>query len=194
MTMAEVLLFHHAQGLTSGVQEFAETLRKSGHVVHTPDLYDGRVFDELDAGVAYARETGFDKLLDRGVQAADGLPENLVYAGFSLGVLPAQKLAQTRAGAKGALLFHSAVPATEFGGAWPSDVPLQIHGMDGDEEFIDSGDVDAARELVAAAAQGELFLYPGDQHLFADRSLSAYNEPAATLLTERVLSFLAGIG
>ncbi|GIH91633.1 dienelactone hydrolase family protein [Planobispora siamensis] len=187
--MAEVLLFHHAQGLTSGVREFAETLRRAGHTVHVPDLYEGRVYDDRQEGSAYAREIGFDVIIERGRAAAAGLPGELVYAGFSLGVLPAQMLAQTRAGAGAALLFHSCIPVSEFG-AWPEGVPVQIHGMDADELFVEEGDLDAARELVGTAADAELFLYPGDGHLFADSSLPDYDEGAAALLTERVLGFL----
>lgn len=191
--MTEVLLFHHAHGLTSGVREFAEVLRQARHTVHVPDLYEGRVFDDLEEGVGYAQVVGFGTIIERGVAAADGLPEELVYAGFSLGVLPAQKLAQKRAGAKGALLFHSCVPVSEFGDVWPQGVPVQVHGMDADEFFIKEGDVEAARALVKVTAGAELFLYPGHRHLFADSSLPSYDAEAAALLTERVLSFLAGV-
>ena len=189
--MSEVLLFHHAQGLTAGVVAFADELRRAGHTVHTPDLYDGHTFGDLDDGVAYARKVGFETLLDQGVAAAEGLPDGLVYAGFSLGVLPAQKLAQTRAGVRGALLFESFVPVSEFGTAWPAGVPVQIHGMDADPFFAGEGDIDAAREFVASAAEVELFVYPGDRHLFTDQSLSSYDADAAKLLTRRVLDFLA---
>ncbi len=188
--MAEVVLFHHAQGLTPGVVAFADELRGAGHTVHTPDLYDGHTFGTLDEGIAYAGEIGFGEMLERGVRAVEGLPASLVYAGFSLGVMPAQKLAQTRAGARGALLFSSCLPVLEFGAAWPDGVPVQIHGMDADPFFVDEGDIDAARELVDEATDAELFLYPGDQHLFADNSLPSYVEDAAALLTERTLGFL----
>ncbi len=191
--MAEVLLFHHAHGLTAGVRDFADGLRRAGHTVHAPDLYDGRVFDDLEGGLAYAREVGFGSIAERGRRAADGLPGGLVYAGFSLGVMSAQMLAQTRPGAKGALLFHSCLPPSEFGGSWSPGVPLQIHGMDADPFFAEEGDLDAARDLVATTLGAELFLYPGDQHLFADDSLPSFDEPAATLLTERVLGFLAAL-
>jgi dienelactone hydrolase len=191
--MAEVLLFHHVHGLTPGVRSFAETLEQAGHTVHVPDLYEGRVFETLDEGAAYAEQAGFDTIIERGQAAADKLPRELVYAGFSLGVLPAQMLAQTRAGAKGALLFHSCVPVSEFGGTWPGGVPAQIHGMDADPFFVEGGDLEAARALVQATPDAELFLYPGDQHLFADNSLPSYDEHAARLLTERVLSFLDGV-
>ena len=189
--MAEILLFHHAHGLTAGVLAFVDDLRAAGHTVHTPDLYDGEVFHDLEAGVAHAQQVGFGTLIERGVAAADGLPDGLVYAGFSLGVLPAQALAQTRPGARGALLFHSAVPVTEFGAAWPDGVPVQVHAMADDPWFVGDGDIDAARALVAQADDAELFLYPGDQHLFADSSLPSYDAAAAALLRERVLAFLA---
>lgn len=188
--MAEVLLFHHAQGQTNGFNAFAETLRDAGHVVHTPDLYHGHTFASLDDGLRYAKEIGFEDILDRGVAAADALPSGLVYAGFSMGVMPAQKLAQTRAGARGALLFESCLPTTEFGSSWPASVPVQIHGMDADPFFALEGDIEAARELVAEADLGELYTYPGDQHLFADSSLSSYDADATELLTQRVLTFL----
>jgi dienelactone hydrolase len=188
--MAIVLLFHHAQGQTAGFHAFSDDLRRAGHTVHAPDLYDGRTFDTLEAGVAHARDLGFDRLLERGVRAADGLPPGVVYAGFSLGVMPAQRLAQTRAGALGALLFSACLPVSEFGAAWPEGVPVQVHAMDADPFFVEDGDLDAARALVSSSADAELFLYPGDGHLFADRSLPAHDAAAASLLTRRVLDFL----
>lgn len=188
--MAEVVVFHHAQGLTPGVLAFADRLRSAGHTVHTPDLYDGRTFTTLEEGMAHAESIGFGEVMERGLRAAEALPAGLVYAGFSLGVLPAQRLAQTRAGARGALLFYSCVPVSEFGAAWPSGVPVQIHGMDADPIFVDEGDIDAARELVAEAEDAELFLYPGDQHYFADSSLPSYDADATLLLEQRVLAFL----
>jgi dienelactone hydrolase len=189
--MADVLLFHHAQGLTAGVLAFAEELRAAGHVVHTPDLYDGNTFTQLDDGVGYAREVGFDTIFERGRAAAEGLPDDLVYAGFSLGVPAAQMLAQTRPGAKGALLFHSCVPPEEFGTPWPADVPVQIHMMEEDEWVVPpEQDLEAARALAESVQSAELFLYPGNGHLFADKSLADYDEPAAKLLMQRVLEFL----
>jgi dienelactone hydrolase len=191
--MAEVVLFHHAQGLTTGVVAFADELRRAGHTVHTPDLFEGRTFDALDDGMAYVEENGFGEIIQRGVRAAEGLPAELVYAGFSLGVLPAQSLAQTRPGARGALLFYSCVPVSEFGSAWPDGVPVQIHGMDADPIFVGEGDIDAARALVEEAKDAELFLYPGDQHYFADSSLPSYDADATALLTRRVLDFLSAL-
>jgi dienelactone hydrolase len=193
--MAEVLLFHHAQGLTPGIHAFADELRAAGHTVHTPDLFEGRTFGSIDDGMAYVKSQGFDDLRARGVRTADDLPNDLVYAGFSFGEAVAQELAQTRPGARGALLFYSCIPITgdwAFG-PWPDGVPVQIHGMDNDPIFVGEGDVDAARELVEQVDDAELFLYPGDQHYFADSSLPSYDAAATALLTKRVLEFLARV-
>jgi len=186
--MTEVVLYHHVQGLTEGVQRFAEELRRSGHTVHTPDLFDGCTFDTIDEGMAFAREVGFGALAEQGVAAAEDVRPEAVYAGFSFGVMAAQQLAQTRPGARGALLMYSCLPVSEFGGAWPEGVPVQVHGKAADPFFAD--DLEAAQALVDSTEQAELFLYPGEEHLFADSSLPAYDAAAAALLTERVLAFL----
>ena len=186
--MTEVVLYHHVQGLTEGVRSFADELREAGHVVHAPDLFDGRTFDTIEDGIAFAREAGFGALAERGVAAADGLRPDAVYAGFSFGVMIAQQLAQTRPGARGAVLMYSCLPVSEFGAAWPEGVPVQVHGKDADPFFLE--DLEAAQDLVASADQAELFLYPGEEHLFADSSLPAYDPAAAALLGERVLAFL----
>jgi dienelactone hydrolase len=189
--MAEVVLYHHVQGLTEGVTSFADTLREAGHTVHTPDLFDGRTFASVAEGLDFARETGFTELVERGVAAAEPIRADVVYAGFSFGVMPAQRLAQTRPGARGALLMYSCIPVSEFGEAWPEGVPVQVHGKDADPDFLE--DIEAARALTESTAAAELFLYPGDEHLFADSSLPAYDPEAAALLTERVLAFLAAV-
>ena len=190
--MTDVLLFHHAQGLTDGVHAFADRLRQAGHQVTAPDLYDGHTYATLEQGMAHAREAGFQELADRGVAAAAaGMPDNLVYVGLSLGVMPAQQLAQTRPGARGAVLCFACVPAEEFGGPWPAGVGLQVHGMDHDPIFAGEGDLAAAQQLTDSVDGAELFVYPGDQHLFVDSSLPDNRPEAAELLTERVLDFLA---
>jgi dienelactone hydrolase len=187
--MTDVVLYHHVQGLTEGVQSFADELRAAGHTVHTPDLFDGRTFATIEEGMAFARETGFGTLAERGVAAAMEMRPELVYAGFSFGVMVAQQLAQTRPGARGALLMYSCLPVSEFGDVWPEGVPVQVHGKEADPFFAE--DLEAAQALVASSKQAELFLYPGEEHLFADSSLPAYDAPAARLLTERVLAFVA---
>ena len=193
--MAEVLLFHHAQGLTPGIRAFADELRAAGHTVHAPDLFEGKTFGSIDQGMAYIKGVGFDVMRERGVRLADELPAELVYAGFSFGEAIAQQLAQTRPGARGALLFYSAIPISgEWAfGPWPEGVPVQIHGMDNDPIFVGEGDIEAAREIVDSVDDAELFLYPGDQHYFADSSLPSYDPEATALLTRRVLDFLARV-
>lgn len=192
--MARVLLFHHAQGLTAGVEAFADRLRAGGLEVVTPDLFDGRSFESIERGVAHAEEIGFAEVIDRGARAADAISGPTVFAGFSLGVLPAQMLGQTRADAAGALLFHSCLPATQFGTGWPDGVPVQVHAMEADPWFVDDGDLDSARALVAATDSAQLFLYPGSDHLFTDSSLAAHDAESTELLLERVAAFLAAVG
>ena len=193
--MADVLLFHHIQGLTPGVVAFADALRAAGHTVHVPDLFAGRTFASIEEGAAFTQSSDapdFDALADA---EAAALPADLVYLGFSFGVMPAQRLAQTRPGAVGAVLCESCVPVTgdwAFG-PWPEGVPVQIHGMDADPLFAGEGDIDAARELVSLVPDAELFVYPGNVHLFEDSSLPQYDEGAATLLTTRVLELLARV-
>jgi dienelactone hydrolase len=192
--MAEVVLFHHVMGLTEGVQAFAEELRAGGHTVHTPDLYEGELPANIDEGVSLEQRLGGEVLSERAAAAVADLPPGLVYAGFSAGVMRAQRFAQTRPGARGSLLYESCIPVTgdwAFG-PWPDGVPVQIHGMDRDPFFALEGDVDAARELVAIVGPelAELFVYPGDQHLFSDRSLPSYDADATALVVKRSLEFL----
>jgi dienelactone hydrolase len=186
--MTEVLLYHHVQGMTAGVRSFADELRQAGHTVHTPDLFDGHTFDTIEEGMAFARDAGFGALAERGVAAAQEIRPDVVYAGFSFGVMIAQQLAQTRPGARGALLMYSCLPVSEFGEAWPANVPVQVHGKEADPFFLE--DLEAAQALVDSTDHAELFLYPGEEHLFADSSLPAYDPAATATLTERVRTFL----
>jgi dienelactone hydrolase len=189
--VAEVVVFHHVQGLTDGVRAFADELREDGHTVHTPDMFGGRTFATIDDGIAFAQGEGFGKLVAGGVAAADGLPAEVVYVGFSFGAMPAQQLAQTKPGARGALLIYGVVPFTEFGDAWPEGVPVQIHAMEDDAWFLE--DLPSAQALADSTDAAALYLYPGDKHLFADASTADYDADAAALLMKRVRAFLAGV-
>ena len=196
--MAEVVLFHHVQGLTDGMRAFAERLSAGGHTVHTPDLFDGERPATVDDGIAYVQSVGDEVLGDRADRVVAGLPEGLVYGGFSWGGATAQRFAQTRPGARGALLYEACIPITgEWAfGPWPDAVPVQIHGMDEDPFFALEGDLDAARDLVETVGPelAELFVYPGDRHLFADSSLPSYDADAAALVLQRSSEFLDRLG
>jgi dienelactone hydrolase len=196
--MAEVLLFHHVQGLTDGVRAFAEALRDGGHTVHTPDLYDGEQASSVEEGFELKKRIGDDVLEGRIADAVAALPPGLVYAGVSYGVGAAQRLAQTRRGARGALLYEACFPVTgEWAfGPWPQGVPVQVHGMERDPFFGLEGDVDAARELVEIVGpdQGELFVYPGETHLFTDSSLPSYDADATALVLQRSRELLDRVG
>ncbi|WP_430787070.1 dienelactone hydrolase family protein [Virgibacillus flavescens] len=189
--MAEILLLHHVLGKTKGIEAIADQLRDAGHTVHMPDLFEGRTFSTLEEGLAFVKEIGFGEVSARGIRAASELSRDVVYAGFSLGVSAAQQLAQTREGAKGALFFHSCLPTSAFESQWPVDLPVQIHAMNEDPFFVEDGDIDSARELVASGNRAELFMYEGKEHLFTDNSLPSYDAEATKLLMKRVLDFLA---
>jgi dienelactone hydrolase len=186
--MTELVLYHHVLGLTDGVRAFADELRQAGHTVHTPDMFEGRLFDSIEDGISFAQKEGFGELAGRGVAAAEEIGPGAVYAGFSFGVMPAQQLAQTRPGAGGALLMSGCLPVSEFGTAWPEGVSVQVHGKEADELFAE--DLEAAQALADSTGDAELFLYPGTEHLFADSSVTDYDPIAASLLMERVLAFL----
>ena len=196
--MAEVVLFHHVQGLTDGVRAFADQLRAGGHTVHTPDLFDGERPATIDAGIAHVKGLSDEVVAERTQRAVADLPGDLVYAGFSFGGSIAQELAQTRPGARGALLYESCLPLTGDWaiGPWPDGLAVQIHGMDQDPFFALEGDLDAARELVETVGPelAELFVYPGDRHLFTDSSLPSYDADAATLVVQRSREFLDRVG
>jgi dienelactone hydrolase len=184
--MADVVLFHHALGLTEGVLRFAERLRTAGHRVNTPDLFNGQIFNSIDAGVAHAEKLGFENIIQSGVMAAESLPVRCVYAGFSLGSLPAQKLAQTRPGALGAILYHGGIPVSSFSPNWPAGVGLQMHQVEHDKW----AELDASYDLSKQIAGCELFLYPGSAHLVADSSFGEYDPPSAELMICRSIAFL----
>jgi dienelactone hydrolase len=196
--MAEVVLFHHVQGLTPGVLAFADQLRAGGHAVHTPDLFEGALPATIEDGIALAQELGDHRLEERTTAALAGLPSGLVYGGFSMGGGIAQRLTQLRAGARGALLYETCIPITgEWAfGPWPDGVPVQVHGMDQDPFFALEGDLDSARQLVEILGPdlAQLFVYPGDQHLFTDSSLSSYDPDAAGLVIPRSREFLDRLG
>jgi dienelactone hydrolase len=192
--MAEVVLFHHVQGVTDGIRAFAGALAAGGHVLHTPDLFDGELPSTIDDGVALVERIGHEVLNERANQIADDLPVGVVYAGFSFGSGLAQRFAQTRPGARGALLYEGCRPLRgEWSfGPWPKGMPVQIHGMDQDPFFALEGDIDAARHLVATLGpeSAELFVYPGDRHLFTDSSLPSYDAESAALVLERSRALL----
>lgn len=184
--MAEILLFHHIQGLTSGVHAFADRLRAAGHTVHTPDSFEGRTFGSIDEGAAYVGEVGFEAMRDRSVLHADGLPNDLVYAGFSLGAMPAQTLLQNRPGARAGLFFHGFADPADFGD-WP-DLPVQVHAMGDDEFWLE--DKEAAEAAAAAHDSIEIFTYPGSGHLFTDDTVADHDAAATDLVLERSLALL----
>lgn len=185
--MADIVLFHHALGLTDGVVAFADDLRAGGHQVTTPDLFDGHRFTTVDEGVAHAESLGFDQVIDRGMTAVADLGGPFVVAGLSLGVLPAQRLAQTDPRVSAAVLYLSAVPLGAFAATWPDGVALQVHLVEDDPWAQD--DLPAARDLTSAA-DGALHLHPGTAHLVIERGSPDHDPEVAGQILERTLELL----
>ncbi len=194
-TRSEVVVFHSAYGLRPAIIEFADKLRAAGHIVHTPDLYDGEVFSDRSDAIRKIQELGFDNLLDRARSAVETLPHDLVYAGFSNGGVCAELLAATRNGARGAILIHAPLMVRDLGWmVWPSNVPVQVHFADKDpirnQAVIDALDT----KVRQSGSSFEQFEYDAPGHLFADPAFPAYNANATELMTTRVLEFLRAMG
>jgi dienelactone hydrolase len=189
--VAHVVLFHHAQGLRPDVVAWADSLRKAGNEVETPDLYDGRTFERLEDGIAHRDELGVPTLIERAARFLDELPPDLVYAGFSMGSSTAHYFAVTRPGARGALLMHGTAPPRSLAGAeWPTSVPVQLHYSEHDL-YLDAGNIEAFLQSVRrVGAPLEVFTYPGGRHLFADPDGPDYDQASAELMLERELEFL----
>lgn len=186
--MAEILLLHHALGLTTGVHEFAGALRDAGHTVHTPDLF-GETFATVEEGAAFEESIGWEGMIQRTEAAAEGLPADLVHVGMSLGVVYGTRLAVLRPGARGLIGLYSPVPPQSVAGPWPDGVPAQYHWMKGDP-WVDEG---APEALVEQIPHAEVNVYDGDGHLFADPSSDDWDATAAALAMERILAFLSAL-
>jgi dienelactone hydrolase len=188
--MADVILFHHALGVTDGMEAFADRLREGGHRVTVGDLFGGKTFDTIEEGVAFEEELGWEEMIARSEAAIAPLPQEIVIGGFSLGAVYGQRLAQTRPGALGALLYHGGDnPPDAFGVPWPNGVGLQVHVSEGDKWF----NREAGEQLVSEVPGAELFLYPGSAHVFTDRSWEEY-DALTTQVLERTLGFLDRVG
>ncbi len=189
--MVHVAVLHHALGLTDGVREFAGRLRGAGRDVLAPDLFDGRTFATIEEGVAHAEALGMGELIARGFAAVPAGPAPLLVVGVSLGVLPAQAIAQQRSAIIGAVLVSACLPHRSFEERWPQGVPVHIHASEDDPWFVDGGDREAAEELVARSADARLHLHPGDAHLFVDATLADFDARATDAVVASVESMLA---
>lgn len=187
--MAEIVLFHHAGGLTDGVLGFAQTLRDAGHTVHAPDLFDGRTFDDVRDGVAYAQGLEEGVLSGKVAEVVDPLGTDLVYGGMSMGTGIAAEQVLQRPGAKGAFFLYGAIAPSWWDATWPDGVPTQAHTTEGDEWR----EPEAEEEYLADIPGAEVFIYPGSGHLFLEPGHADHDEDAARLATERVLAFLADL-
>ena len=188
--MSTIILFHHVLGLTPSVAAFADELRAAGHEVITPDLFEGRTFDDIPTGFAYFQELGDDEYLRRAEAAGSHMEGEVVVGGFSLGVVAAQHLLQTRPGVVGAVLVHAFVDPSYVHGEWPDGVPVHVFGMDEDPFLVGDGDLAAAQACQQLHPEVEIHLYPGKGHLFAETLSDDYDEAAAGVLVRDVVAAL----
>ena len=192
--MTDIALFHPSFGVTPGVLDAADRLRRAGHDVLVVDQYDGRVFTDYDEADRFVDEIGFPELMRRALDAVSGLSDGFIAAGFSNGGGMAEFVA-TRRRCSGVLLLSGALPVSMLGAAgWPERVPAQIHYMSGDprrhREWVEA----LVAEMRAADAPVEQFDYDGHGHLFTDPTLpEEYDADATELLWRRALAFCSSV-
>lgn len=189
--MTTIVLFHHVLGLTPDVVAFANDLRAAGHQVVTPDLFDGSTFTDLQAGLRHVGDMGDATLLERAEQACADLPSDVVYAGFSLGVVAAQHLLHTRPGARGAVFLHSFIAPGQLAGQWPGECPVHVFAMDHDPFFVEDGDLAAAQAWGAEHDNLHIHLYPGHGHLFLEATLPDHDPQVAAQVTDDIVAELS---
>jgi dienelactone hydrolase len=194
--MTEVVLFHSVLGHSPGVFSAAERLRTAGHTIHTPDFFDGEVFDDLEEGMRKEEALGFQEIARRARDSVAGLPEGLVFCGFSLGAVHAEALAASRPGALGAVLMAGAVPVEaleEYFGIerWPEGVPVRVHYAE-DDPWVEAEEevVPLGEAVRGAGAAFEAHSYPGSGHLFFEPGVPEYDLASSEEMWERVLDFL----
>lgn len=187
--MSDILLLHSALGLRPAVTQFAELLRAGGHTVHTPDFYDGALFEASAEGLAHRDEVGARELFGRVQSGLETVPDDAVLAGFSLGAAFAQRLAGDRPQALAIVLMHSVAAPR---GDWRRQ-PVQVHRYESDP-FIEQDDV---RDLQSAVqSSGAIFedvVVPGRGHLFTDLDTPDGNRAARDAAAQRVLDLLDGL-
>ena len=183
--MADVVLFHHAQGLTAGCRAFAEELRAAGYVVHTPDLYDGHTFETLTDGMAYAEQVGFGSIIERGEAAvAFARPRPRLRRVLARRAAGAETGPDPPRGARRGVhaRLHTAGGVRALAGG--------ARGADS----RDGGRRAGRRRCRARAGRDgrrrRAVPVPGRRHLFTDSSLPAYDAEATALVLERVRGFL----
>jgi len=186
--MTEVVLYHHVQGLTEGVRSFAGELAQAGHTVHTPDMFDGRAFGTIGGHRLRARgglrRPGRARAGRRRGNARRGRLCRLLVRGHGRSAARPVPARSPRRLADVCLPPGLGV-RRGVAGARPGADPRQGHRSV------------LRRRPRGRAGPGRLdrpgraVSLPGEDHLFADSSLPAYDPAAAALLTERVLAFLA---
>ncbi|MEW2156725.1 dienelactone hydrolase family protein [Streptomyces sp. NPDC007189] len=184
-----IMLFHSAYGLRPAVRDAADRLRRAGHEVWTPDLFEGRTFDTVEEGMEFNESVGKEELLKRAVLAAAPYSDRgLVYAGFSLGASVAQTLALGDDKARGLLLLHGTSDIAP--NASTDGLPVQLHVAEPDPFETDDWLTAWYLQMGRAGADVEVYRYPAAGHLYTDPGLPDYDREAAEATWRVALGFL----
>ena len=143
-SMAEILLFHHAQGQTPASTPSPRAPGRGAHGAHAGRLRRTHL-RRPSTRHGHARRDRLRRGLRARRHAADGLPEGLALRQASrwgdARAEPGPDRREPGGPAAGGLR-----PDLGVGSGWPDGVPVQVHGMDGDPYFAEEGgDIDAAR-------------------------------------------------
>jgi len=187
--MAEILLFHHAYGLTDGLRALAARLIAEGHTVHCPDCYAGVTFRNIDDGVKHLQRIGHDAVEEVARRSAREFRNADVVMGFGLGAMQAQLLAQDLRRIRGCLLMGGAFTPSALGGMWRSNTSLEIHLSDPDE-WVQPAELEG---LLYHAPHANVYRYTNKGHLFIDECSRDYDADAADLFEERLETWLADL-
>jgi carboxymethylenebutenolidase len=194
-----VLVLHAWWGLNDTIKAFCTRLADSGFVAFAPDLYHGKVADNipdaealgqaLDANHLQAKAEIAEAAIflgERAGQAGNGL----AVIGFSLGAYYALDLASADPERiRSVVLFYGTGPAD-----FSKSSAIYLGHFAENDEFEPQSNVDDLEESLRRAGRPVTFYrYSDTGHWFfePDRS-QAYNQPAAELAWDRTLTFLKG--
>ncbi len=192
-----VLVLHAWWGLNDTMRAFCNRLAESGFIAFAPDLYHGKVADNIaDA------ETLSDALFGNPNQAkadiaeataflnqrGDQVDRGLAVIGFSLGAYYALDLSVTAPEhIRSVVIFYGTRP-----GDYSSSKATYLGHFAETDEFEPQSDVDnLEKSLRRAGRPVTIYRYNDTGHWFVEPDrLQAYNQAAASLAWDRTLAFL----
>lgn len=187
--MAQLLLLHHALGVTSALRRLADRFEDAGHDVVVPDLFESRVFASVEEGMEHVESVGIETLAGLGEDAASDMQPGFVVCGISLGAIAAMRAGVSNDAVAAVVVASACIPEEYIGGPWPRTLPLRVVASREDAMFRDEGDLEAATEYTHSAQQAKLKLMPGREHLFVEAD-DPESTAATEWLVETVMRFL----